>query len=157
MIKKVLIVFGFLVSIFIGITLFVYNLPSNLQRQSQKQSIVEVLGHKIEIEVMRSTSDRTRGLSGRESLAEDKGMLFVFSTPGQHSFWMKDMKFSIDIIWILDDEVVDIWKSASVPMGNNTPSYRPKRSANYVLEVAAGFVEEKGINIGNKIRVDINE
>src|SRR3989344_8940875 len=54
----------------------------------------------IFIEIADTQEKQKKGLSGRDNLPEDSGMLFVFKEEGHHQFWMKDMNFSIDIIWI---------------------------------------------------------
>ncbi|MDX1535781.1 MAG: DUF192 domain-containing protein, partial [Candidatus Spechtbacterales bacterium] len=78
----------------------------------------------------------------------------VFNRPGTYSFWMKEMNFPIDIIWIGEDmRVVDITKNAK-------PESYPKRFspsvlAQYVLEVVAGFSDEHGVEIGDSIKVDL--
>ncbi len=51
---------------------------------------------------------RSRGLSGKKSLAEDEGMLFVFELAGKYGFWMPDMRFDIDIVWIRGGRVVGV-------------------------------------------------
>ena len=102
----------------------------------------------IEVEISDTDEKRVRGLSGRDNLDYNKGMLFVFDSPDLHGIWMKDMKFPIDVIW-LDEfrEVVYIEK-------NMTPDSFPKifktpKLALYVLEVRSGFVEENSVNTGD--------
>src|SRR3989344_507351 len=76
---------------------------------------------------------------------------FVFQNDGYHTFWMKDMLFSIDIIWLSHEgTVVDIAKDVSpdtFPM-----SFSPRAFARYVLELPARFVEEYTIQIGDEVR-----
>lgn len=63
----------------------------------------------LRVTVLERQGERERGLSGRESLAPTEGMLFVFPESGYHAFWMKDMQFPIDIIWVAaDGTIVDI-------------------------------------------------
>jgi uncharacterized membrane protein (UPF0127 family) len=92
------------------------------------------------------------GLSGRSGISEGQGILFVFDSVGNYGFWMKDMNFSIDIIWLDQDfKVVGIEKSLS-------PSTFPKVygtvfDSKYVLEVSDGFVEKNSIKVGNIISI----
>lgn len=102
----------------------------------------------VEIEIVESVKDRVKGLSGRESLEPNTGMLFVFSRTDHHAIWMKDMLFNIDIIWLSDSlNVVHIEENVSP---NTYPKqFVPKKQARYVLEVPAGFVERYGIKIND--------
>ena len=129
---------------------------TNLKNLFNSQNTVEIGGQKIIVELADTGEKRTQGLSGREGLAAGQGMLFVFGQSRVYPFWMKDMRFSIDIIWIQDDSVVDIWPNAPVPNIDDIPSYTPQAEANYVLEVNAGFVERLNIDGGDKVTIDIN-
>jgi hypothetical protein len=99
-----------------------------------------------------------RGLGGRESLPDDRGMLFIFPEPGRHGFWMKDMLFPIDIIWIsAEGRVVDIQAAQPEP-GVPDPRlrrYGPSGEAKYVLEVRAGLAAEKGVQVGDEARIEL--
>lgn len=61
------------------------------------------IAKKIKAEVVDNEEARMKGLSGRDNLADDEGMFFVFEKSDIYPFWMKDMKFAIDIIWIMED------------------------------------------------------
>lgn len=78
---------------------------------------------------------RERGLSGRGSLPPDRAMLFVFENDAQHSIWMKDMRFSIDIVW-LDSEKRVIHQELNVSPSTYPTSFQPETNARYVLEKA---------------------
>jgi uncharacterized membrane protein (UPF0127 family) len=99
-----------------------------------------------------------RGLGGRESLPDDRGMLFVFPEPGRHAFWMKDMLISIDIIWIsAEGRVVDVQEAQPEP-GVPDPQlkrYNPDGEARYVLEVRAGLAAEKGVQVGDEAQIEL--
>ncbi len=103
----------------------------------------------IQIEVVQTPKEKEKGLSGRESLPSGEGLLFIYDESGQQQFWMKDMNFPIDIIWIATDyRVIDITK-------NLTPDTYPQRftsnkPAQYVLEVNAGYSDELDIRIGDE-------
>ncbi len=105
----------------------------------------------IDVEIADTLRKKSRGLSGRESFASGHGMLFPFRFSGFHPFWMKDMKFSIDIIWIgKDRKVVDITKNA-VPKSFPRP-FVSRRPARYALEINAGLAARCGIAIGDEVR-----
>lgn len=94
---------------------------------------------------------RSKGLSGRENLAENRGMLFTFDMPGVYSFWMKGMKFPLDIIWIKGERIIGF--SENISPDNSRPSiiYNPPDVVDKVLEINAGLVEKFGIKVGDRI------
>ena len=95
------------------------------------------------------------GLSGREGLDTDTGMLFVYDTAQQPSFWMKDMKFALDFIWIYQGRVVEIF--SNVPQSDNNLDlaiYRPSQIIDMVLEVEAGYAEANKIEVGDGVVVE---
>lgn len=99
---------------------------------------------------------RAKGLSGRESLPAEQGMLFIFDKSGKYNFWMKSVKFPLDFIWIGGDKVVDILPNIPIPGINDPDSALPIYTAvaefDKVLEVNAGFVSAYKIQIGDKIK-----
>jgi uncharacterized membrane protein (UPF0127 family) len=108
--------------------------------------------HVITYETAITSQQITHGLSDRDPLPENHGMLFIFDHKEQYSFWMKDMKFPLDMIWIDDKVIVDISKNVPVPVvGQNLPIYTPKRQVNRVLEVNAGTADRLGIKVDDTI------
>lgn len=103
----------------------------------------------VNIEIASSAADLRRGLQGRESLDASQGMLFVFPDDGLHRFWMKDVKFSIDMIWIGHDRRV-VFVAPDVPAceADPCPKYGPNQMARYVLEVPSGFAARHNIKPG---------
>src|SRR3989338_3180334 len=95
---KVVSSFIFLV-LFFGL-IFIYGKPSS----PSDIKYVKIVGQNIKVDLALTMLEQAQGLSGREVLGENEGMLFVFDTPGKYSFWMKDMKFAIDIIWFTPSE-----------------------------------------------------
>ena len=110
---------------------------------------------RIRVVVADTQEERAAGLSGYAGLPEDAGMLFVFAEPTQPSFWMKGMRFSIDIIWISYVTVVQIDASAPPPSqdtpDDQLPRYRPTQPITHVLELPAGAAERYGITVGSRI------
>lgn len=113
----------------------------------------------VSVEVAANTRSRERGLSGREALASNEGMLFLFEDADTYSFWMKDMKFPIDIIWIQGDEVVDITIDAQPPAmpGEQPQSFFPRVAVDRVLEVPAGFAKAHGLRTGMEVAVKVDK
>ena len=109
-------------------------------------------GEAITSELAVSPAQRQQGLMFRERINPDQGMLFVFEREGQHSFWMKNMKFAIDILW-LDSEKRIIHIEQGVPPceSEDCPSYAPTASALYVLELAAGSVKRFDLKLYQRL------
>ncbi|MDJ0272657.1 MAG: DUF192 domain-containing protein [Candidatus Caldarchaeum sp.] len=107
------------------------------------------------VEIADDDAERGRGLSGREKLPENRGMLFVFEKPGRYSFWMYEMRFALDIIWIdADGLVVHIEENLQPCTPNQVcQSYTPSSDAKYVLEINAGLVKKHGIVVGDFVEV----
>ncbi len=113
--------------------------------------IVKIAGTEIIVDVANTPKARTQGLSGRASLKEDEGMLFIFDSSGIYTFWMKDMNFPIDIIWINQNlEVVYIKKNATPE--SYPATFGPEENALYVLEVVSGFSETHNLKLGDEAR-----
>ena len=108
----------------------------------------------LKVEVADTPFKRSQGLSYRESLPADHGMLFVFEDYVNVGFWMKDMQFPLDIIWLQDDNIIDITENVPVPQENDPlKSYHASGPVNYVIEVNAGWVKENNIKLDDKIQV----
>ncbi|MBI4035210.1 MAG: DUF192 domain-containing protein [Candidatus Chisholmbacteria bacterium] len=105
----------------------------------------------VKIEVADTPEEREKGLSGRESLGEDQGMLFVFEQPGEYGFWMKGMNFGLDFVWIKDSKVTDVTENVSVSSEEMPPVYQPQQPVEAMLEVNAGWVKRHQIEIGDEV------
>jgi uncharacterized protein len=109
-------------------------------------------GTSVKVEIADTSSKRIQGLSGRASLPEDRGLLFVFDTTNYHGIWMNKMLIPIDIIWLDDSFTVVSIKRDAVP--ESYPEvYRPSVPARYVLEVNAGFVAAHNILVGDRATI----
>lgn len=95
---------------------------------------------------------RIQGLSGKKSLKEDEGMLFIFDNPLLVGFWMKDMHFAIDIIWI-DENLEIIGIERQVEPETYPTSFYPTERIKYVLEVVGGFSDTRNIEVGDSISI----
>ena len=111
---------------------------------------VKIAGKIIKVELATTPDSWQKGLSGREKLKEDEGMLFIFNHTGQYSFWMKDMNFPIDIIW-LDNDFRVIYIKKNVQPESYPESFLPKQNARYVLEVLAQFSEKNNLKKGDRV------
>jgi uncharacterized protein len=113
---------------------------------------VDVGGATVKAEVAADSKSRERGLSGRTSLAEGRGMLFVYPDRQVRTFWMKGMRFPIDIIWIARGRVTGVERNAPVPVGS-VPLYSSRVAADHVLEVPAGWAGRHGADAGTPVTV----
>ncbi|MDO8659608.1 MAG: DUF192 domain-containing protein [Candidatus Parcubacteria bacterium] len=111
---------------------------------------VQIAGQNIQVELALTGGEQEQGLSGRQGLNNNEGMLFVFDRPDKYSFWMKDMNFPIDIIWINENMKVVYIKENALP--NSYPeTYESNENAKYILEVVSGFSEKNNFKIGDKV------
>ena len=110
----------------------------------------------FQVEIADTPEERATGLMFREELAQDRGMLFVFEEDGIHSFWMKNTKIPLDIIWISQDMVVVyISKDTRPCLADPCPAVNPGKIARYVLEANAGASDKAGIEVGDKATIDL--
>ncbi len=107
----------------------------------------------VPVEVMRTAEEKRQGLSGRMSLEANSGMLFLYDAPGYYAFWMPDMHFDIDILWLREGKIVDLRTQVPHDPGTPLPTYRPRAPADSVLEVNAGFSASHGWSIGDPVRL----
>lgn len=105
----------------------------------------------VNVEIAGTAEKHYQGLSNRENLCENCGMLFVFPDKKERTFVMRDMNFPLDIIWIDDDKIVKIDKNLPSEGSNPKILYSSGQPVNYVLEVNAGFCDKNNIKIGDKI------
>lgn len=105
------------------------------------------------VEIADNPALRQQGLSGRESLPENAGMLFLFPVPAVQRFWMKGMRFPLDIIWIKNKEVVGITIGAEPEAGPNYTIYSSPEPVDKVLELNAGSVQRFGIKVGSEVKL----
>ncbi len=105
----------------------------------------------INAEIADTPEKRERGLMYREGLKKDEGMLFVFPEENYYSFWMKNMKFPIDIIWIDGDYRIVHMERDAQPCLDLCRSYSPKEKAKYVLEVEVNFTARNSIGVNSTV------
>lgn len=114
---------------------------------------------KISAEVADTADERKKGLSNRDELAIEAGMLFVFDESGSYAIWMKDMRFPIDIIWVDESKrIVDIAESAVPEPGKKDEElkrYRPRPQAKYILEINAGLSKLYNLQIGDAVTFEL--
>ena len=111
---------------------------------------VTVKGFELNANVPIADELMSKGLAVKNQLKENEVMLFVFQQSARHSFWMKDMKFPIDIIWLDSDGKVVYIKENMQPCISIIVCilYTPNADSQYVLETVAGFIQRHNISVG---------
>lgn len=128
-------------------------LTKTIELNPPQKKQIKVGNVTLYVEISDSEDERAKGLSGRKSLGENEGMLFVFEN-SYPSFWMKEMLIPIDILWISDGKVVKIHKNVLPEPEKKTSEltlYRPDGPIDYVLEVNAEFSDKNGIKLGDQV------
>lgn len=140
----------FVVTIALSLVVVIVVLQYVLRLQLSSQTLM-FNDHRIILEVVDDRASRQLGLSGRAGIADDAGMLFVFDAESvQNCFWMKDMNFAIDMLWMdAHKQVVTI--SEQVGPETYPRSFCPSSDAKYGLEIGAGRASELGIVEGAKL------
>ncbi len=126
-------------------------------RSALRKARIVVAGKTIQVEVAETALSRAQGLSGRDGLDSDSGMLFIFTSPGKNGFWMKDMKFPIDMVWIAGNRVLGVTENAAPEpeksMFRLTVHY-PPGPVDKVLELPAGAAKTYGIASGTLLSIE---
>ncbi|MCX6757298.1 MAG: DUF192 domain-containing protein [Candidatus Nomurabacteria bacterium] len=148
--KSIFIIISLVILFFI--LFFYYNISSIHSKPTSDQIAVMdkviISGQTIDVEISDTSAKRELGLSGHAPLLNNQGMFFVFDVPDKYAFWMKDMLFPLDIIWINSDmKVVYIEKNLEP---NSYPKlFSSNEDALYVLELNAGFSDKNNLQIGD--------
>jgi uncharacterized membrane protein (UPF0127 family) len=116
----------------------------------------EINGYTFSLYLAKTSQEQEVGLAKFNKINKNQGMLFIFSKPDYYSFWMKNMKFPIDIIFIDKNVIVDIFQNVPFPKNNNNlPIYTTHKKADSVLEINSGLSKEYKIKTGDKININL--
>ncbi|MEK7571119.1 MAG: DUF192 domain-containing protein [Patescibacteria group bacterium] len=147
----VIIIFVIVLAVFFGVIFTQFNQGSK-KLEATKVTINEAT---YTAEIAQTDEQKEIGLSGRDSIADDRAMLFVFEKPGTYQFWMKDMKFPIDIIFINGDKIVSFVENTQPsPNNDNLQRYAPEGTIDKALEVKAGTVQKSGFKKGDTVTIE---
>lgn len=135
------------------------------QREIRKKEVVVIapqfqtvelgIGSKVlSARIANTDKLRTQGLSGTPELGAGNAMLFVFDSTAIQSFWMKDMNYSIDIIWLDDSKKIVSIKEHATPE-SYPDQFAPDTSARYVVEVSDGFIKENKVKVGDAVSFEL--
>jgi uncharacterized membrane protein (UPF0127 family) len=121
---------------------------------TSSKSYININNNFYNLFLARSSEERAKGLSGREGLQENEGMFFVFPKEGRHGFWMKDMSFPVDALWLNKEAeviyIVENMKPESFPK-----TYYPDIPATFVVELPINTVAKTKVKVGDKIEGDV--
>lgn len=118
-----------------------------------KKPTATINNHTFTLFVAKTPKEKEVGLSEKTSLDKGSGMVFPFETPGYYAFWMKNMHFPIDILFIHADHIVTLYKNVQPPQSATAslPTYQPTEPADIVLELAAGTTDADNIKTGDQV------
>jgi len=122
---------------------------------SQPEGWATIRGERVALELAITQPEQVLGLGRRDSLDWGHGMLFLYEEPRFHRFWMKDMRFDIDIVWIRGDRIVDVSHRVRHEPGGTGDQVSPRELADKVLEVPAGFAAARGWRPGHRVEVEL--
>lgn len=145
----------------VGLTLRRAGPPSFLTAPRERQgtprvSLVRIGMATLAAEVARTPDEWARGLSGRDTLPQNAGMLFIFPTPTTRVFWMKDTRVPLDIIWIRDGRVAGITADVQPEQGvadSDLRRYVSSGPVSLVVEANGGWARASGVRVGDRIIV----
>jgi hypothetical protein len=153
--KKILVLFAILLIIIGGVYLAQNYLKEGKIGSSPTANVI-IGNHTFKVSEAVSQQEQEIGLSETGSISQDQGMIFLFKAPAYYSFWMKDMKFPIDIIYIKEDTIVTIKSNAQPPKNasGNLIIYTPTDPADKVLEIQAGLSQKYNFKNGDKVKYE---
>jgi uncharacterized protein len=156
--KKMLFIFIALIVVVLAIAgAFWYFFFSGRANPSLPQETLSMNGHTFNVEIASTTLEQMTGLSYRPSLGENDGMLFIFGRPSVQNFWMKDMHFPLDMIWISGNTVAGFAENAEPQPGDplwQLKIYTSPDGVDKVLEVNAGTVAKDNIQVGDEVQIE---
>ena len=154
--KRIIVLFVVLLILLLGIKLSKdYQEKGTLPFSSKKE--VSIKDKTFSVSVAKTQQEKQTGLSKNTSLSETEGMVFPFEKPDYYLFWMRDMKFPIDIIYARDNKIVSIFENIQPPLPENkSPDViKPDEPANIVVEIHAGLSSKYNFKKGDEIKLKI--
>lgn len=126
--------------------------------ETMKWAEVWLRGELFSVRIARSLGEKKKGLAGEDSLKRNEGMMFVFSFEWRHAFWMKNVGFPLDFIYLDKNmKIVEMIENQPPCRSFFCPVIIPKAKAKYVIEVNAGTAERLKLWIGDAVTVNFPE
>lgn len=153
--KMILALFALLIAIIGGIVFFQSDLRKNMPFFGKSETAT-INNQTFTLLVAKTPKEKEVGLSEKTTFPQNSGMLFTFDQPDYYSFWMKNMKIAVDIIYINKDKIVSIIENAEPPKSQdqNLPIYKPDEPADKVLEINAGLSKKYGFKKGDSVKFE---
>ncbi len=151
---KTIIVILILIAVVVFLAIAAYYLKPFFVNSGNKT--LTIGGQTFEAGIADNALTRAQGLSGRPSLGETEGLFFIFPFVSSTGFWMKDMNFPIDIVWINGGKVIGFSENLQPEPGKSLfslPIYYPPGSVNQVLEINAGAVKKYNLQVGDAVNL----
>ena len=118
---------------------------------------VVLKGHRFTVELAETTDKQALGMMFRDRLADDHGMLFLFPVESRRSFWMKNTRIPLDILYFdADRQLLNVAENARPCRSRSCPGYRSAGPAKYVLELNGGKAAELGVRPGDELELHID-
>lgn len=125
----------------------VHRITVDCSETYRRDKTMQIDGHLLSLEVAASQAEQEKGLSDRRCIGQNQAMLFSFDSPGYYNFWMKDMRFPIDFVWISQAKMV-IEVTDNVQPSTYPDTFTSNLPPQYVLELPAGRAAELGFTAG---------
>lgn len=151
--KKMFLTFAIFIILVIGMVVTKNYLQEN---PSWKTAKATIKNHSFKLHIAKSSKDKQIGLSQKKNLPDDYAMIFPFEKPDYYSFWMRNMVFPIDIIFIKDNSIVTIYPDIKPPASQNDilQIFKPKIPADTVLEIKSGLSQKYDFKEGDKVTIE---
>lgn len=152
--NKLLITFGILFVLLVAFALS-QNYGQNIPFFSKTPKAV-INNQTFNLLLAKTDKEKRIGLSEKKSLPENSGMLFIFEKPDYYSFWMKEMKFSIDIVFINKNRIVTVYHDLKPPQTpeESLPIYKPDEPADMVLEINSGLAQKYNLKKSAEVKLE---
>lgn len=151
--KKLYLLFLEFILIIIFLFWFLLTVGINKVNQKSEYKNIEIKGYNIKAEIASDSWRQYQGLSNQDSLCADCGMLFIFPDKQIRKFVMRDMKFPLDIIFILDNKIINMAENLAPEGASPINIYTSTVPVNNVLELTAGYVQKNGIKVGDTVNI----
>lgn len=145
-----IVIFAIIFFVFIGLRVQQYFFP--------RQATMTIGGKTFQVLMANTDALRVKGLSGRKDFGGYGGMVFTFPQADYYTFVMRDMLFPIDIVWINGKTIVDIKERLPPEAGREESEltrYSGVSTADTVIELPAGFAQQNGVKIGDKVQLGL--
>jgi hypothetical protein len=144
----------FIVFKFFGVGSAQQSLTAVTAFKNYNQTQVTINNHQFKAYIADTPEKQSQGLSDITSMFPEEGMQFIYNTPAIYKFWMKDMNFNLDFVWIRDGKIVDLTENMSSDLIDQVKTISPKVPADSMLELNAGQIYKNGLKVGDEVVVN---